>query len=345
MQNVSKEAREKRISVIVPMYNAEIYIAECIKSIEEQDVDMEILLVDDGSNDRTIQICKMYAKDNSNICLLQKEHSGVSETRNYGLMKAVGKYVTFVDADDVLPHGALKRMVYEMETNEVSMVCGSYAYLYDNLVMPRRPRLAEGMYNFSDVQKKLIDDGTLSGILFGSVCGCLYRKKLLEENDIEFDKEITKNEDGLFNIEYLLHSKNVYVMSELPVYHYRQYKNEDDIILKTEVMLQHASKHIYRVCEKKMDEKNLCLQMERRKISVLFWDSLKIEAKNIKLVPAYKYLKNLSDRQVVDFNCLDYKNMNIWKRGCIVLLRYHLFLLYYVLIHFVYHWMKNKVRR
>lgn len=335
----------KKISVIVPMYNSEKHIAECIKSIEQQNVEMEILLVDDGSEDRTIQICEKFERDNPNIFLLKKKNGGVSDARNFGLLKAVGKYITFVDSDDLLPDGALKRMIYEMETNQVSMVCGNHAYLYGDLILPRQSRVEEGIYNFSDVQDNLIDDGTLSGILFGSVWGCLYKNDLLEKNNIKFDKEITKNEDGLFNIEYLLQSKRVLVMNDTPVYYYRQYKNEDNIFLEKEDTLQIASAHIYKVCEKKIDDDSLCLQMERRKISIFFWNSLRIEARNVKIIPACKYLKQLCQTQNINYKCLDYKNMNIGKKGCIMLLHYHLYLLYYILIHCIYHRMKNKVRR
>lgn len=100
------------LSVIIPMYNAEKYIERCIKSIlKSKEDEVEIIAVDDGSKDHSLEICKKLAAEHSNVHVYSKENGGVSSARNFGLDVAKGRYITFCDADDYYEAMAVTEML------------------------------------------------------------------------------------------------------------------------------------------------------------------------------------------------------------------------------------------
>ena len=100
------------VSVIVPIYNAQDHIARCVESIRRQTYkNLEILLLNDGSKDVSLEVCKMYANVDPRIVLIDKANSGVAATRNMGLREAKGKYLQFVDADDTIQPYATEMLV------------------------------------------------------------------------------------------------------------------------------------------------------------------------------------------------------------------------------------------
>ena len=113
-----------KISVIIPVYNAEKYISDCLESVVRQTYkNLEILLIDDGSKDGSAGICQEWCKKDARIRLLQKENGGVSSARNLGLQEASGEYVTFVDADDWIGERMLERLraCIERDKSELAM--------------------------------------------------------------------------------------------------------------------------------------------------------------------------------------------------------------------------------
>ena len=98
------------ISVIVPFYNVEAYIEQCVESVLTTDLTIELILVDDGSTDRSAEIAERYVRSHSNVRLVHQPHSGPSDARNLGLDVARGEYVAFIDSDDWVEPGALTRL-------------------------------------------------------------------------------------------------------------------------------------------------------------------------------------------------------------------------------------------
>ena len=104
--------QEPLVSVIVPVYNAQQQIARCVESIRRQSyTNLEILLLNDGSRDVSLEVCQMYARVDPRILIVDKDNSGVSATRNIGLRLAKGEYLQFVDSDDYLTEEATRLMV------------------------------------------------------------------------------------------------------------------------------------------------------------------------------------------------------------------------------------------
>ena len=129
------EQPEKLLSIVVPVYNAETYIKQCLDSLLEQDTEQEkyeIICINDGSTDDSLRILEEYAKKYDNIRLIDKQNEGVSVARNLGLEKACGKYVWFVDADDFIKPNCLKMIKVPIE-NEPDIINFSGYSFYRNL--------------------------------------------------------------------------------------------------------------------------------------------------------------------------------------------------------------------
>lgn len=117
--------QEKLLSVIVPVYNVEQYLARCIDSILQQSYrNLELILVDDGANDSSGAICDQYAQKDPRVNVIHKENGGLSSARNAGLDAAKGEYVGFVDSDDWIEPGAYAAMISLMEQQQVPVICG-----------------------------------------------------------------------------------------------------------------------------------------------------------------------------------------------------------------------------
>ena len=116
--------KEKRLSIIIPAYNAERYLDRCIESCECQDIgidDYEVIIVDDGSTDKTLQIAEALSKKYLNICVYTQVNKGQSVARNMALDVAVGKYVMFVDADDFLIEKSIGQVLVLAENNQLEV--------------------------------------------------------------------------------------------------------------------------------------------------------------------------------------------------------------------------------
>lgn len=198
------------ISVIVPVYNVESYISNCIESILGQTfLDLEILLIDDGSTDRSGIICDLYASDDR-VKVFHRENHGVSASRNYGMRKAKGEYITFVDSDDWLEPDYLK--------------C-----LWDGIVKGADVSCCNCFVNQDSDQKirreypsmMLTKDRALdcySVYYFTVVWGKLYKKDVV--GGIKFAEDLFYSEDTLFYTEVLFRSNLIYFDNK-PLYHYR----------------------------------------------------------------------------------------------------------------------------
>lgn len=186
------------ISVIVPVFNGERTIERCIRSIlSQENVNLELLVVDDGSADKTHALCRALAEGDGRIRLFHQENAGVSATRNRGLKEAKGSFVTFVDADDLLPSGALAALSAAGEA-KADFVIGSHSRF-------RGPWKHDVHHNASDPLPSLMS----------LMCGKLYRRSLLEQAGLRFREDLPYGEDTLFNLQYAAVSAKIQVLSQV----------------------------------------------------------------------------------------------------------------------------------
>lgn len=207
------------ISVIVPVYNVENYIDECVNSLINQTyVDIEIILVDDGSTDNSGILCDNFAKIDSRIKSLHKSNGGLSDARNYGINHSSGKYIMFVDSDDVVD----KNIVYELHEHlkynlDSDLVVSQLTHFYDG----KDPNYFHSLNTKLMTNEEAIEDFLYQKVIPTSACGKLYKKDIL--TDIRFVKD-QRFEDNEFVFKILLNSNNI-IFSESKLYAYRHREN------------------------------------------------------------------------------------------------------------------------
>lgn len=224
-----------KVSIVVPVFNAEQYLEHCLESLSSQTLDeIEILVIDDGSTDKSVAIISQYSQRDSRIQLICKPNSGVSDTRNVGLTEAKGQFIGFVDADDWVDPSTYEVMYQQAMTLKVDIVrCGltmnrEDGSLIETITLPYDQEIP---YKNGEVWKKFIR--MLIGTSFteanlrydkslaGYSCVHLYDRKFLISNHMKFDTQLKVYEDLLFNLTAYSHAKSVGIMNK-SFYHYRQ---------------------------------------------------------------------------------------------------------------------------
>lgn len=190
-------------SIIIPVYNAEQYLERCVQSIRRQTYgEYEVLLVDDGSKDNSKKICSDIEKSDPRFLFISKEHAGVSAARNYGIQKAKGKYLVFVDADDYVADAYLEHL-YGVVCDERADICfmgQHYIKKKDALeehVIYRIPEKISGKREFS--KREFLDIVTQKGNLMpGSMCLMSANRLFLEKMQLRFNENLAWSEDSDF---------------------------------------------------------------------------------------------------------------------------------------------------
>lgn len=174
-----------KISVIVPIYNVEKYIKRCLKTIQAQTFkDFEVLLIDDDSPDRSAEIAEEFCKKDKRFRLFHKENGGLSDARNYGLERARGEFISFIDSDDYIHKNFLEVMYRECVDNDADMSYCRFKYSYFNtgLTLPMPFSAKKEVMKKEDALNILIKDNYLHSYAWNK----LYRATLFTENDITY---------------------------------------------------------------------------------------------------------------------------------------------------------------
>ena len=206
-------------SIIVPIYNVELYLKKCLDSILSQTFnDFELILVNDGSTDKSGDIAKEYKNKYNNIKLIDKENGGLSSARNAGIKKATGDYLLFIDSDDMLVNeSALSNIVPYLKNNDVILL-GFEKLYFDNTTKPVVNNADESLRNKS-VDEKIV--GLIkSNIFVTSACNKCINRKYFIDNNLFFEEGIL-SEDIEWSIRLLLTVNNIDFTNK-PYYYYRQ---------------------------------------------------------------------------------------------------------------------------
>ncbi len=217
------------ISVIVPIYNTESYLEQCIDSIIDQQYDnLEIILVDDGSTDFSGAICDAYAEKDSRIKVLHKSNGGLVSARKAGLLQAHGIYVAYVDSDDWIDSNMYMDMYKKGICHGADMVItGSVREFSNGRTTEEIPGVPEGIYNEEDIQRKIwpVLCDTSVFFVYGfslTVWRYLYKHELLLESQMQIDNRIVLGEDCACVFPIYLTIKSFAVVWGKH-YHYRQH--------------------------------------------------------------------------------------------------------------------------
>ena len=217
------------VSVVVPIYNAEKYLVRCIESLRNQTLkELEIILVNDGSKDSSLAICKEYAAADSRVVLIDKVNGGVSAARNDGLRAAKGDFVGFVDPDDWVNPEMYAEMLAAIVSSQAEIcVCNylkeidgktEYMLMEQKGVVPKEAVVDKIVANI--IAKPSFGSGETD--IMGSVWRLLVKRDFLQKENIHFDEDVSFMEDLLFCVEAFLKC-NCAVIHEGAFYHYEVY--------------------------------------------------------------------------------------------------------------------------
>ena len=236
-------SQQPLVSVIVPIYNAKDHIARCVESIRRQTYrNLQILLLNDGSQDVSLEVCRMFAQVDGRITLINKENSGVSATRNLGMRAARGAYLQFVDADDTLQPYATELLVQRARDSGADMVIAHYNRVeppreHERARAPRRvedadpgfdPRtrvqtfgfLMEGPLTKAEFAYGLMQEP--ASFYYGVMWNKLYRAEIVRAHpDVVCSEDLDYSEDFYFNLSFIRYAERFYALST-PIYNYVQ---------------------------------------------------------------------------------------------------------------------------
>lgn len=311
------------ISIIVPVYNTEKYLQECLDSILVQThTDIEVILIDDGSKDDSLSICQKYANIDKRVKVYHKENSGVSDTRNFGIEHANGEFISFCDSDDKIDSGLYQMLYNAMIEHDVDRVVSGYAYLYDDgRRLYSKPRIQDGGYESNVILRKMIDDGTLSGFLFSGVNNSLFRREIICKNNLQFDPLIRYNEDSLFSFQYMLHSRSIYSLQSKPTYFYRQHRGSSTKKRTVGDKYEPLRQALWNMKLDEMDI-NFNVQMKRRTVTEALWQILDIAEKEHGLEAVRDIQILLKNKELQEnISVIRVEDLNLYKRFYYILMK------------------------
>lgn len=200
-----------KVSVIVPVYNAERYLKRCIDSILNQTYhNFELLLIDDGSIDGSYHICREYVMNDCRVRLFFQENSGVSAARNRGLQEMSGEYLCFVDSDDWVDPNHIETLLALIKNCDC--VCAGY------MRGEKANCLEKGQIDLLDIHGGELKNFFVNGFIH-PCWNKLFKTAIIEEKGIQFDTTARISEDSLFCLTYLQNAKTL-VLSDVCTYHY-----------------------------------------------------------------------------------------------------------------------------
>lgn len=214
---------ECMVSVIVPVYNAEKYLETCIRSLLAQTLkELEIILVDDGSTDKSGEICDYFAQNAPNVFVFHLENGGPSRARNYGISKARGQYIGFVDADDYIVPEMFAELLASALQDHAEMVMCSYSIDNGSALSAFPMEYQECYRGYEEIKEGLLARyySRFHNGLY-SVCNKLFDRGMLQKNAVRFNESLIRAEDAWFVFDCLKHVNTLRYIQK-PLYVYRQ---------------------------------------------------------------------------------------------------------------------------
>ena len=211
------------VSIIIPVYNLADYLPQCLDSVQGQSYEnIQVLLVNDGSTDASLAICREYARRDSRFQLIDKANSGVSDSRNQALDRAEGKYIQFLDGDDWLTPDATETLVHAAESTGADLVLAHFYRVADERMAPRGHIKKERVLTRQEFAEEMMK--APANYYYGVLWNKLYRRSIIDSRRLRFDSQVNWCEDFLFNLEYIERVRLVSAVPK-PIYYYRKREN------------------------------------------------------------------------------------------------------------------------
>lgn len=214
------------VSIILTTYNSEKYIEKMLESIQEQKCkDFELIIVDDGSKDHTPTICQMLTEGYvfQKKLIFLKQNQGVSNARNIGMKNATGLFLFFIDSDDYLEKNCISTFIESgyNKRGKDSLIIMPYRYVNEHDVQIKEVSTYDSLENSEQVLKDIVINKQVKSVLWNK----FFSKKVIQNNNLSFDPNLTIGEDFLFVVQYVKNSRDCLLVSSTPVYNYRVHKD------------------------------------------------------------------------------------------------------------------------
>lgn len=259
----------KLVSIVVPIYNAQDYLSRCLDSLLAQTLeDIEIILINDGSTDDSLAICKAYEEKDSRIMVIDQVNAGVSAARNAGLNRASGEYIGFVDPDDWVEPEMYEIMYNKAHALGYPIVLCNYYKDDKNSSIPKRFKVKQETLDQEEIIEVLI--GNMIGIddlrphthyVMGCVWRCLYNRAFLEAHQLRFEVGVGIMEDLVFNVQALLKADHICIVPEI-LYHY--VKNPNSVLHTYNKNMWPDQMKVHNLLEQAIEEAGLEEMMRNR---------------------------------------------------------------------------------
>ena len=250
------------VSIIIPVYNRAVFLEDCLDSVREQTwKELEVIVVDDGSTDRSREIIQKYGKLDSRFRLLTISHQGPSAARNKGIEAATGEFLTFVDADDYVERNYIGNMVAAIGDADIC-IAGYKAWYQDrNIWQTFKP--AAGRFTLAEFGKAI----SRYECMLGGVAWKLLRRSVVSEHGLVFPQELRFAEDMIFYLQYLSQIKTIVVISDTQ-YVYRQHHQQSQV--KAALCKKETLEQFYAELEKLYKQ----IQHEDLRYLITYWQVL-----------------------------------------------------------------------
>lgn len=214
------DSKKPAISIVIPVYNAARYVAQCLDSLVEQTFrDFEVIAVNDGSTDGSLDILRYYERKYPYFHVIDQKNGGVSRARNAGMAQARGEYLGFMDADDTAAPTYLERLYRTCVDNNAEIACCYYYYRFEEpSFLFQYPFRCHGVYNRTQAMNKLLHDTQIQGLMWNK----LFLRSLFTDNNITFPA-MKCLEDMIVMNQLFAHINRLAVIDE-PLYYYTQHK-------------------------------------------------------------------------------------------------------------------------
>lgn len=335
----------KKVSVIIPIYNLENFINECVESVLSQTIkNIEIILVDDGSSDSSGTICDNYAKQDSRVKVIHQKNMGLSGARNTGIRASTGKWFMIVDGDDWLEKDAIENLYENAEKNDSDIFIGSF---YDNYPNKQKKDSFLSVKEFHakkekdklSLQENCISRNKYSNINcvtnIGVTWARLYRREFVVKNNLSFIVGLKRTQDAIFNLYAFEYARRIDYL-DIPVHHYRIWGNSASRKYSKgfHIIADELSQHIIEFMKKNKKERDL-EKAYYSKVFKLLIEIIKIEitpkANKSSIMQKKGMLKNISESEKYSKSIkkVDKKTLNRNQRIGLFLLKHKL---YYTII-------------
>ncbi|MBR2028082.1 MAG: glycosyltransferase [Oscillospiraceae bacterium] len=332
-----------KLSVIVTVYNTEKYITDCLQSVISQSrQNFEIIIVDGGYPDKSMEICRQFAEKYDNITIVKSEGKGPGDSRNCGMAVAKGEYVTFVDGDDVIDTDMYCQLMKEIEENNLDAVyCTCYRFFDDDLSNRSMRNISESdcTTNGEIAQQMILPliASTKAGVeIAGSMCMAVYRRSIIEKNNLAVKPmEEVFSEDNFFNIEFLSYAERAKAVNS-PLYFYRRHMGSvsNRVHDYTVPALKRFAEYTKQIGKRLGLDAREVEKRNRIRFIVTFSAVVKKKIDALPLGEVKRYLKETIDGNRVDLSfsrddlsCVEFQVKLFW-----ILMRYKLYTPLYLLV-------------